>query len=160
MKKVFSILMVAFAMTAMATFASCDKDETSPIVGTWEYHETDTNIVREYTETMSFKDDGTMSVWFTCYDTYPEGGAWHYGISFTGPYTIDGSILKLKLYHNGIMNSEDTDFTYYEPDYNGETPRECTYTFEISGNTLKIDKGGDQLFGHGGNPGVMEYIKK
>ena len=97
MKKAFSILMVAFAMTAMVAFTSCDKDETSPIVGTWEYHETDTNIVREYTETMSFKDDGTMSVWFTCYDTYPGVDTWHYGISFTGPYTIDGSILKLKL---------------------------------------------------------------
>ena len=155
------IILCTLAAVAMM-FASCgDKDnETPSIVGTWEYHETQPEIVRQYTETMSFKDDGTMSVQFTCYDTYPEGGTWHYGISLSGPYTIDGTNLKLTLYHNGVMNSEDSEFTYYEPDMNGEPEREYEFTFNISGDTLKIDKGDETIFGHGGHPGVMEYIKK
>lgn len=162
--KTTRFLMMFVASTALM-FASCDKDDenennqTSPIVGTWEYHETQENIVREYTETMSFKADGTMSLWFTCYDTYPSGGTWHYGISLTGPYTIDGNKLRLTLRHNGVMNSEDSDFTYNEPDMS-EEPREYEFTYEIAGNTLKVDKGDEVIFGHGGGPGVMEYVKK
>ena len=151
-----------FVAAAAMMFASCDKDENgqTDIVGTWEYHETSFEGVRQYTETMSFKADGTMSVQFTCYDTYEDNSTWHYGISLTGPYTIDGDNLKLELYHNGVMNSEDSEFTYNEPDYNSEPAREFEFTFEISGDTLKIDKGGFRFFGHGGHPGVMEYIKK
>lgn len=155
-----------FMAAAIMTFASCGEKENetennqSPaIVGTWEYHETQPAIVRQYTETMSFKADGTMSLFFTCYDTYPEGGTWHYGISLTGPYTIDGNTLKLTLRRNGVMNSEDSDFTYNEPDMS-EPAREFEFKYEISGNTLKVDKGGEQVFGHGGNNGVTEYVKK
>ena len=155
-------ILCALAATMML-FAACGKDDesndTPAIVGTWEYHETQENIVREYTETMAFKADGTMSLWFTCYDTYPEGGTWHYGISLTGPYTIDGNTLRLSLRHNGVMNCEDSDFTYNEPDAD-EPAREYEFTYEISGNILKVDKGGEQVFGHGGDSGVMEYVKK
>lgn len=155
--------MMFVVAATMMLFAACGKDDesndTPAIVGTWEYHETQENIVREYTETMSFKADGTMSLWFTCYDTYPSGGTWHYGISLTGPYTIDGNKLRLTLRHNGVMNSEDSDFTYNEPDIS-EEPREYEFTYEIAGNTLKVDKGDEVIFGHGGGPGVMEYVKK
>lgn len=161
---------MVFVAAAAMIFAACDKDDnnsnenennqTSPIVGTWEYHETQENIVREYTETMSFKADGTMSLWFTCYDTYPSGGTWHYGISLTGPYTIDGNKLRLTLRHNGVLNCEDSEFTYSEPDYSGDPRMEYEFPFEISGDTLKVDKGDVALFGHGGHAGVMEYIKK
>ena len=34
------------------------------------------------------------------------------------------------------------------------------FNYEISGDTLKVDKGDVAIFGHGGVPGVMEYIKK
>ncbi|MBQ8704322.1 MAG: hypothetical protein IJ524_08125 [Bacteroidales bacterium] len=155
--------LMMFVATAAIMFASCDKDENDQvpaIVGTWEYHETQPNIVRQYTETMSFKSDGTMSVQFTCYDTYEDNSTWHYGISLTGPYTIDGTNLKLKLYHNGVLDSEDSEFSYNEPDMSGEPEREYEFTFEISGDTLKIDKGDEVIFGHGGHDGVTEYIKK
>lgn len=162
--------MMMFVAAAAVMLASCSKEDnggkdnngnsgTHPIVGTWEYHEIQQDIVRDYTETMSFKDDGTMSVWFTCYDTYEDGDTWHYGISLTGPYTIDGSTLKLTLRHNGVMNCEDSEFTYNEPDMS-EEPREFEFTYEISEDTLKVDKGGEVLFGHGGHDGVMEYVKK
>lgn len=157
-------ILCALAATMML-FAACGKDDnnennqTSPIVGTWEYHETSFEGVRYYTETMSFKADGTMSLWFTCYDTYEDGSTWHYGISLTGPYTIDDNNLHLTLRHNGVMNSEDSDFTYNEPDMS-EEPREYEFTYEIAGNTLKVDKGDEVIFGHGGGPGVMEYVKK
>ena len=164
--KTTKFLMMFVAAAAMM-FASCGKDDsnknennqTSPIVGTWEYHETSYEGIRQYTETMSFKADGTMSVWFTCYDTYEDGSTWHYGISLTGPYTIDGNKLNLTLRHNGVMNSEDSELTYNEPDMS-EPAREFEFTYEISGNTLKVDKGDVAVFGHGGHPGVMEYIKK
>ena len=148
-----------FVAAAAMMFASCDKDDPA-IVGTWEYQETQPEIVRQYTETMTFNADGTMSVQFKCYDTYANNSTWHYGKSMTGPYTIDGANLKLKLYYNGVMESEDSEFTYYEPDMSGEPDKEFEFTFEISGNTLRIDNGGDVIFGHGGRPGVMEYIKK
>lgn len=158
-----------FVAAAAMMFASCGKEDnnsnenennqTSPIVGTWEYHETSFEGIRYYTETMSFKADGTMSVWFTCYDTYEDNSTWHYGISLTGPYTIEGSTLNLTLRHNGVMNSEDSDFTFNEPDMS-EPAREFEFTYEISGDTLKVDKGDVAIFGHGGVPGVMEYIKK
>ena len=83
--------LMMFVAAAAMMFASCDKDnenennQNSPIVGTWEYHEIQENIVRDYTETLMFKADGTATVQFTCYDTYPEGGTWHYGKSMTGP---------------------------------------------------------------------------
>ena len=158
MKARFLIVLAAVAML----FTACGKEtnETPAIVGTWEYQEIQPEIVRQYTETMSFKADGTMSVQFTCYDTYEDNSTWHFGRSFTGPYTIDGSNLKLKLYSNGEMDSENSEFTYYEPDYSEEPERVFEFTFEISGNTLKIDNGGEVIFGHGGHPGVMEYIKK
>lgn len=150
--------------TTMMLFASCNKDDnennqTPAIVGTWEYHETSFGGIRQYTETMSFKTDSTMSVWFTCYDTYEDNSTWHYGISLTGPYTIDGNKLYLTLRHNGVMNIEDSEFTYNEPDMS-EPAREFEFTYEISDDTLKIDKGEEAIFGHGGHPGVMEYIKK
>ncbi len=152
-----------FVAAAAILFTSCGKDDTiqvPAIVGTWEYHETQPEIVRQYTETMSFKDDGTMSVQFTCYDFYEDNSTWHYGISLTGPYTIEESNLKLELYNNGVLDSEESEFAYYEPDMNGEPDREFEFTFEISGDTLKIDKGDMTIFGHGGHSGVMEYIKK
>ena len=158
-----------FVATAAMMFASCGKDDntdnnennqTSPIVGTWEYHETSFEGIRYYTETMSFKADGTATVQFTCYDTYADGSTWHYGKSMTGPYTIDGANLHLKLYYNGIMESEDSEFTYSEPDMSQEPDKEFAFTFEIAGNTLKVDRGEEVIFGHGGHPGVMEYIKK
>ena len=110
-------LIIVLAAVAML-FTACNKEtnETPAIVGTWEYQETQPEIVRQYTETMSFKADGTMSVQFTCYDTYEDNSTWHYGRSFAGPYTIDGFNLKLKLYPNGVMESEDSEFTYSEPD--------------------------------------------
>ena len=154
-----------FVAAAAMMFASCDKDDenennqTSPIVGTWEYHETSFEGVRYYTETMSFNANGTMSVWFTCYDTYSDGSTWHYGISLTGPYTIDGNKLNLTLRHNGVMNTEDSEFTYNEPDMS-EPAREFEFTYEISGNTLKVDKGDEVIFGHGGGPGVTVYTRK
>lgn len=163
--KTTRFLMMFVAATALM-FASCDKDDenennqTSPIVGTWEYHETSFEGIRYYTETMSFKADGNMSLWFTCYDTYEDGSTWHYGISLTGPYTIDGNKLNFKLYGNGVLNSEDSEFTYNEPDYSGDPRMEYEFTYEISGDTLKVDKGDVALFGHGGHAGVMEYIRK
>lgn len=150
----------------MVLFVACGKEDenennqTPPIVGTWEYHETSFDGVRQYTETMSFKADGTMSVWFTCYDTYENSSTWHYGISLTGPYNIDGSTLNLTLRHNGVMNDEDSEFSYNnEPDMS-EPALEYEFTYEISGDTLKVDKGDVALFGHGGHSGVMEYIRK
>lgn len=153
-----------FVAAAAMMFASCNKDnnennQTTPIVGTWEYHETSFGGIRQYTETMSFKADGTMSTWFTCYDSYEDGSTWHFGIRLAGPYIVDGNKLKLTLRQNGVMNTEDSDFTYSEPDVNAPS-REFEFTYEISGNTLKVDKGEEIVFGHGGHPGVMEYIKK
>ena len=58
------------------------------------------------------------------------------------------------------MNTEDSEFTYNEPDMSGMPKREYEFVFEISGDTLKIDKGDEAIFGHGGHPGVMEYVKK
>ncbi len=167
--KATKFIMVFVAAAAMM-FASCGKEDnnsnenennqTSPIVGTWEYHETSFEGIRYYTEIMSFKADGTATVQFTCYDTYADGSTWHYGKSMTGPYTIDGANLHLKLYYNGIMESEDSEFTYSEPDMSQEPDKEFAFTFEIAGNTLKVDRGEEVIFGHGGHPGVMEYIKK
>jgi len=163
--------MMMFVAAAAVMLASCSKEDnggkdnngnsgTQPIVGTWEYHETSFEGIRYYTETMSFKADGNMSLWFTCYDTYEDGSTWHYGISLTGPYTIDGNKLNFKLYGNGVLNSEDSEFTYNEPDYSGDPRMEYEFTYEISGDTLKVDKGDVALFGHGGHAGVMEYVKK
>ena len=56
--------------------------------------------------------------------------------------------------------AEDSEFTYEEPDMSGEPDKEFNFTYEITGNTLKVDKGDEQIFGHGGHPGVMEYTKK
>lgn len=147
-------------VAAAMMLAACGKEEVPGIVGTWEYHETSFEGVRQYTETMDFKADGNMSVRFKCYDTYEDNSSWHYGISFTGPYTIDGNKLGLKLYQNGVMETEDDDFTYFAPDMSGEPEREFEFSFEISGDTLRIDRGGEVIFGHGGHGGVMEYIKK
>ena len=58
------------------------------------------------------------------------------------------------------MESEDSEFTYSEPDYSGDPRMEYEFPFEISGDTLKIDKGDEVIFGHGGGPGVTEYIRK
>ena len=114
MKKIFSLAVMAMFAVAMTMMVSCGKDDsnnnennqTSPIVGTWEYHETTFGGIRYYTETMSFKADGTMSLWFTCYDTYEDNSTWHYGKSLAGSYTIDGNKLNLTLRQNGVINSE------------------------------------------------------
>ena len=167
MKKIFSLAVMAMFAVAMTMMVSCGKDDsnnnennqTSPIVGTWEYHETTFGGIRYYTETMSFKADGTMSLWFTCYDTYEDNSTWHYGKSLAGSYTIDGNKLNLTLRQNGLFNSEDSEFTYYEPDMS-EPAIEFEFTYEISGDTLRVDKGDHAIFGHGAGPGVTEYIRK
>ena len=158
--------LMMFVAAAAMMFASCDKDDenennqTSPIVGTWEYHEIQENVVRDYTETLTFKANGMVTVQFTCYDTYSNGDTWHYGKSMIGPYTVDGANLNIKLYYNGIMESEDSEFTYGEPDMSQEPDKEFDFTFEIAGNTLKVDRGDNVIFGHGGHPGVTEYTRK
>lgn len=58
------------------------------------------------------------------------------------------------------MESEDSEFTYSEPDMSQEPDKEFAFTFEIAGNTLKVNRGEEVIFGHGGHAGVMEYIKK
>ena len=58
------------------------------------------------------------------------------------------------------MESEDSEFIYNEPDMSGEPDKEFAFTYEISGDTLKVDRGEEVIFGHGGHPGVMEYIRK
>lgn len=155
-----------FVAAAAMMFAACDKDDdnengqTSAIVGTWEYHEIQEDVVRDYTETLTFKADGTVTVQFTCYDTYSGGGTWHYGKSMVGPYTTEGSNLRIMLYYNGVMESDDSEFTYDEPDYSEGPAKNFDFTFEIADDILKIDKGDEVIFGHGGGSGVTEYTRK